>query len=154
MTSGELKALSDKANAWDSVLSAMMERLPQAFKAAPSPLECVLLWINRASNEPASAPNGDWLWVQLMDWCKKRGYAPAGYDDLFAIVGEARAAQPPPSDCQDETITSLCDRLLKINNICHDRTLRREERLRQVEEWSAGFMHPPGSGPTKCAAPE
>lgn len=62
-------------------------------------------------------------------------------------------AQPPPSDYQDETITSLCDRLLKINNICHDRTLRREERLRQVEEWSAGFMHPPGSGPTKGSAP-
>lgn len=37
-------------------------------------------------------PGGDWLWCKLMDWCKKRGTSPASYNDLFAIVGEARAA--------------------------------------------------------------
>lgn len=33
---------------------------------------------------------GDWLWGQLMAWCKKRGCAPASFDDLFAIVGRMR----------------------------------------------------------------
>lgn len=43
--------------------------------------------------QQAAAPDGNWLWSKLMDWCKKRGVAPANFDDLFAIVGEARAAQ-------------------------------------------------------------
>lgn len=52
--------------------------------------------MNSASHGQAqamAAPAGDWLWVKLMDFCKKRGYAPAEYNDLFAIVKEARAAQ-------------------------------------------------------------
>jgi len=36
------------------------------------------------------APDGDWLWAQLMDWCKSRNVPPGNYDDLFAIVGRAR----------------------------------------------------------------
>lgn len=42
---------------------------------------------------PAAIPEGDWLWIKLMDWCKKRGVSPASYNDLFAIVGEARTLQ-------------------------------------------------------------
>ena len=44
-------------------------------------------------------PDGDWLWCKLMDWCKKRGTSPASHNDLFAIVGEARAARAslPPA---------------------------------------------------------
>jgi hypothetical protein len=34
----------------------------------------------------------DWLWRQLMDWCKKRGYAPAEYNDLFNLVEQLRKA--------------------------------------------------------------
>lgn len=52
----------------------------------------------RPSPEPCPAPSGDWLWGRLMDWCKKRDYAPAQMDDLFAIVREARAAQPQPPE--------------------------------------------------------
>jgi len=37
---------------------------------------------------------GDWLWAQLMDWCKKRGVAPANYDDLFDIVRGIRHLVP------------------------------------------------------------
>ena len=40
-----------------------------------------------------TAPAGDWLWVKLMDFCKKRGFAPANFNDLFEIVDAARAAR-------------------------------------------------------------
>jgi hypothetical protein len=40
-------------------------------------------------------PDGNWLWCELMDWCKKRGVAPAQYDDLFQIVSRARLATQP-----------------------------------------------------------
>ena len=65
-----------------------------------------------ASSHPATqagalqaVPKGDWLWCKLMDFCKKRGFAPANFDDLFAIVGVARslaATQPSaaPGDGQ------------------------------------------------------
>jgi hypothetical protein len=33
----------------------------------------------------------DWLWMKLMDWCKRRGVAPANYNDLFYIVKELRS---------------------------------------------------------------
>jgi hypothetical protein len=39
--------------------------------------------------QPPIAPNGSWLWCKLMDWCKKRHVAPADFNDLFAIAGEA-----------------------------------------------------------------
>jgi hypothetical protein len=45
--------------------------------------------------QPEARPEGNWLWCELMDWCKKRGVAPAEYNDLFAIVGKARASSPP-----------------------------------------------------------
>ena len=44
----------------------------------------------RASH--GQAPAGDWLWVKLMDFCKKRGFAPANFNDIFEIVDAARAA--------------------------------------------------------------
>lgn len=37
-------------------------------------------------------PKGDWLWGKLIAWCNKRRLAPAYYNDLFSIVGEARQA--------------------------------------------------------------
>lgn len=37
-----------------------------------------------------AAPAGDWLWLQLMDFCQRRGVHPADYNDLFAIVSRAR----------------------------------------------------------------
>lgn len=33
----------------------------------------------------------DWLWIKFMDWCKKRGVAPANYNDLFYIIKELRS---------------------------------------------------------------
>ncbi len=53
--------------------------------------------IAQPSESPA-VPDGDWLWRKLMEWCKRRGVAPADYNDLFAIVNEARAAAPTPTD--------------------------------------------------------
>lgn len=39
-----------------------------------------------------SAPDGSWLWVKLMEYCRKRGIGPATQNDLFAIAGEAHKA--------------------------------------------------------------
>jgi hypothetical protein len=46
-----------------------------------------------ASSPETKAPQGDWLWCKLMDWCRKRGVHPRDYNDLFAIVSDARGAQ-------------------------------------------------------------
>jgi chromosome segregation ATPase len=46
----------------------------------------------------------------------------------------------------DRTITSLCDRILHINNICHDPVMQHDEKVRQIEEWSAGFLQVSDSG--------
>lgn len=39
---------------------------------------------------------GDWLWCELMDYCKERGTPPSGNDRLFEIVNRARAAWDCP----------------------------------------------------------
>lgn len=39
----------------------------------------------------SSTPDGTWLWGRLMEWCKQRRVAPADYNDLFAIVADARS---------------------------------------------------------------
>ena len=54
----------------------------------------------RASH--GQAPAGDWLWVKLMDFCKKRGFAPANFNDLFEIVDAARAARAPADNVQED----------------------------------------------------
>jgi hypothetical protein len=48
--------------------------------------------------------HADWLWVQLMDWCKQRRANPRDYNDLFAIVGSLRdrAASPSPSNERED----------------------------------------------------
>jgi len=33
----------------------------------------------------------DWLWIELMDWCKRMGTSPASHNELFKIVSKARA---------------------------------------------------------------
>jgi hypothetical protein len=52
------------------------------------------------------APEGDWLWIKLMDFCKARGFHPGQFNDLFAIVTEARKAQPAP---EPAARCSLCN---------------------------------------------
>ena len=54
-----------------------------------------------AAGQATAAPAGDWLWVKLMDFCKKRGFAPANFNDLFEIVDAARAARTPVDSVQD-----------------------------------------------------
>ncbi|ATF84598.1 hypothetical protein [Burkholderia gladioli] len=45
-----------------------------------------------AAAAPAEArePVGDWLWRELMDYCRERGVAPANNDRLFEMVKRAR----------------------------------------------------------------
>jgi len=38
---------------------------------------------------PPCNVEGTWLWVKLMDWCKRMGTAPGDQNDLFAIATEA-----------------------------------------------------------------
>jgi hypothetical protein len=48
----------------------------------------------------------EWLWLQLMDWCKKRGSHPSEHNALFAIVSEARklAAPAAPAELHSEAL--------------------------------------------------
>ncbi|WP_155704417.1 hypothetical protein [Burkholderia cepacia] len=51
--------------------------------------------INEMGQSPRATRHlniGDWLWCELMDYCKERGIPAANSDRLFAIVGRARAA--------------------------------------------------------------
>jgi len=58
------------------------------------PLELVERFIEeRKTDSPSPTPCGGWLWCKLMDWCRKRGVHPGDYNDLFAIVSEARTAK-------------------------------------------------------------
>jgi hypothetical protein len=48
---------------------------------------------------PASGPKAltpEWLWCEFMDYCKRRGVAPANMNDLFEIVKRARALLANP----------------------------------------------------------
>jgi hypothetical protein len=48
----------------------------------------------------------EWLWLQLMDWCKKRSSHPSEHNALFAIVSEARklAAPAAPAELHSEAL--------------------------------------------------
>ena len=68
---------------------------PDIFEATYSPAAL-------AAGQATAAPAGDWLWVKLMDFCKKRGFAPANFNDLFEIVDAARAARAPADSAQED----------------------------------------------------
>jgi hypothetical protein len=58
--------------------------------AAPTP--------ERADADTAGASDvGNWLWSELMDYCKERGIAPATHNRLFEIVKRARAKFATPA---------------------------------------------------------
>lgn len=52
----------------------------------------------RREVKTSAVPNGDWLWGKFMDWCRKRRVNPADYNDLFAIVADARSAPDVDGD--------------------------------------------------------
>jgi hypothetical protein len=71
----------------------------------------------------ASAPNpsdkqeavGDWLWRELMDYCKERGVAPANNNRLFDLVKRASAqfnAAPLAQSAEQDRIDA--ERMKKI----------------------------------------
>lgn len=74
------------------------------YEAYPSAAMDVARAILAASTveQPAAAPIdpranrgnsvGDWLWCELMDYCKERGMPPASNGRLFSLVDRARAA--------------------------------------------------------------
>lgn len=83
------------------------------------------------------APDGDWLWVKLMGFCKKRGYAPAEYNDLFEIVKEARASHGQAPVGESLRTDALCDlsysRGLKAGwNYCASDDLAGFERAQKI----------------------
>ena len=94
------------------------EASPSLVAAAGTALE-VLEKHRRRTREPA--PDGNWLWVKLMDFCKKRGFAPAEFNDLFAIVKDARAAAQSSatwdkSATKAEVFTELVNRVMEEEN--------------------------------------
>ncbi|CAJ6623065.1 putative bacteriophage protein [Burkholderia pseudomallei] len=50
---------------------------------------------SRAVASPAADDVGNWLWSELMDYCRERGIAPATAGRLFQIVSRARAKFAP-----------------------------------------------------------
>lgn len=70
---------------WADHLTAWAQRFVKAAPAAPA---------------ERSALTPEWLWSQLMDWCKKRGSHPSEHNALFAIVSEARKLAAPAAPAQ------------------------------------------------------
>jgi hypothetical protein len=72
----------DEARRFRRYACTLDEMKDQAESALNSGMFCV---------DPDHIPNGSWLWTKLMDWCKAEQVAPANYNSLFAICGEAHA---------------------------------------------------------------
>jgi hypothetical protein len=84
------------------------------------------------------------------EYCEDRAQAEWFIDMLckaFTVVIDAVQPTPPPPSSQDDTIKSLCDRIERIDQIAHDTAVAAEDRVRQIQEWSAGFMPVPGQPP-------
>lgn len=64
--------------------------------------------------------DGSWLWLKLMDWCKKQRIAPATQNALFEIAGEAHKlyTQPPsiPEPSEDD-VDVACEALDFDNDV-------------------------------------
>lgn len=69
-----------KTSFWRHQVVALDELKKHAESALATGMFCL---------DPESVPNGSWLWVKLMDWCKAEQVAPGNYNSLFAICGEA-----------------------------------------------------------------
>ena len=76
-------------------------------------VEIIRLAAPQAASEQQAAPGepvGNWLWRELMDYCRDRGIAPANNDRLFEIVKRARAkfdAAPQLASEQEATHVSV-----------------------------------------------
>ena len=57
---------------------------------------------------------GDWLWCELMDYCKELGMPPADNDRLFAIVDLARAAWDPPVEQHEAAPADAIETMLRV----------------------------------------
>jgi hypothetical protein len=53
---------------------------------------------------PVQEPVGNWIWSWLMDWCKRKGIAPATQDSLFAMVEDARNKFTTPPAAQRQWV--------------------------------------------------
>lgn len=69
----------------------------------------------------------------------------ADHDHLRAAVQRWVQELQQPIDHRDTTITALCDRIERIFCICIDVDLPQPERIKQIQEWSAGFMRLPSA---------
>ena len=78
----------DYARAVCAALNAAANRIPTGPAGDRKPEDWPCL-------PPEPRDDGDWLWCQLMDWCKHVGSPPSMYNDLFKIVGRLRDRQQP-----------------------------------------------------------
>lgn len=95
-----------------------------------------------SKKEPA-APAGDWLWVQFMDWCKKRRVHPGDYNDLFAIVGRARevvaAAAGEPKAAPEMPSNEELENLWETTHYGHPADFAADV-LQRWGGWPAGML--------------
>lgn len=101
-----LQAAWPYVHGWCTIQSARNEVSKALFGRPDNGIRSLKVPAEAGGKEPA-APSGDWLWVQLMDWCKKRRVHPAEYNDLFEIVGRARAAVAADAVPLDEHMKAL-----------------------------------------------
>lgn len=100
--------LFSKPDDWDAY-EAMTGCQQAAYKARL----CYSAMLQAAPSPSMShALSPEWLWCEFMDYCRKRGVAPANMNDLFEIVKRARTmlTAPPPASTNrltDEQIAAL-----------------------------------------------
>lgn len=160
---GDIK-LENMCNNADAgcVLIAEIELLQGMVDSRDRRIEVLLRQIPGTADEPrvidrSSIPHvaehdcacADCVALERCAWC--RGVGSVGVPGLrctFCDGSGKTRLPPPPDDDRDAKIRSLCDRLDRINRLCHDETALRES-FRQIEEWSAGFAPVPGAQSTK-----
>ena len=87
-----LQAAWPYVHGWCTIQSARNEVSQALFGRPDNGRTTLKVPAETRGKEPAT-PSADWLWVQLMDWCRKRSVPPADYNDLFEIVGRARQVE-------------------------------------------------------------
>ena len=66
---------------------------------------------------PERGNDGDWLWGELMDFCKKHGWQPARVHDLFDIPGRLRKR----SDANRAEAKALLERWVNMVELFNSR---------------------------------
>lgn len=102
-----LQAAWPYVHGWCTIQSARNEVSRALFGRPDNGRTALKVAAEGVGEKAPASPSADWLWVQLMDWCKKRSVHPVDYNDLFEIVGRARAVAAADAAPVDEQMKAL-----------------------------------------------